>query len=78
LEDVEELGYDRASGFLWTMVQKKREHTFKASRPSSRPCRLPRRGVDVYIDDPVSGKVIFETGTGLSYSFPVSAFEPGA
>lgn len=31
--------------------------------------------VEMYIDDPSSGKVTFKTGTGLSDSFPVSAFE---
>lgn len=31
--------------------------------------------VEVYIDDPSTGKITFKTGTGLSDSFPVSAFE---
>ncbi|XP_019710646.2 uncharacterized protein [Elaeis guineensis] len=31
--------------------------------------------VEVYIDDPSSEKITFKTGTGLSDSFPVSAFE---
>ncbi|CAA6675383.1 unnamed protein product [Spirodela intermedia] len=31
--------------------------------------------VEVYIDDPSSGKITFKTGTGLADSFPVSAFE---
>ncbi|RZS06889.1 hypothetical protein BHM03_00037600 [Ensete ventricosum] len=31
--------------------------------------------VEVFIDDPSSGKVTFKTGTGLSDSFPGSAFE---
>ncbi|XP_010942814.1 uncharacterized protein [Elaeis guineensis] len=31
--------------------------------------------VEVYIDDPSPEKVTFKTGTGLSDSFPVSAFE---
>ncbi|KAK1258923.1 hypothetical protein QJS04_geneDACA018685 [Acorus gramineus] len=30
---------------------------------------------DVYIENPSSGKVTFKTGTGLSESFPTSAFE---
>ncbi|KAG1342089.1 hypothetical protein COCNU_05G003180 [Cocos nucifera] len=32
--------------------------------------------VEVYIDDTSSEKITFKTGTGLSDSFPVSAFEP--
>ncbi|KAG1342087.1 hypothetical protein COCNU_05G003160 [Cocos nucifera] len=31
--------------------------------------------VEVYIDDPAMEKVTFKTGTGLSDSFPASAFE---
>ncbi|XP_039145585.1 uncharacterized protein LOC120282805 [Dioscorea cayenensis subsp. rotundata] len=31
--------------------------------------------VDMYIDDPASKKITFKTGTSLSDSFPVSAFE---
>ncbi|KAJ0973706.1 hypothetical protein J5N97_015671 [Dioscorea zingiberensis] len=31
--------------------------------------------VEMYIEDPSSGKITFKTGTGLSDSFPVSAFE---
>ncbi|RWR89114.1 hypothetical protein CKAN_01816300 [Cinnamomum micranthum f. kanehirae] len=30
---------------------------------------------DMYIDDPASGKITFKTPTGLSRTFPVSAFE---
>lgn len=33
--------------------------------------------VEVYIEDPVIGKITFKTGTGLSDSFHVSAFELG-
>ncbi|MQL85306.1 hypothetical protein Taro_017821 [Colocasia esculenta] len=32
--------------------------------------------VEVYIDSSDSGKITFKTGTGLSDTFPVSAFEP--
>ncbi|KAG1342085.1 hypothetical protein COCNU_05G003140 [Cocos nucifera] len=31
--------------------------------------------VEVYIDDPSSEKITLKTGTGLSDSFPISAFE---
>ncbi|MQL96962.1 hypothetical protein Taro_029652 [Colocasia esculenta] len=101
LEDVEELGYNRASGFLWIVQKKKREHTFKPIKQTvsfgaevtalveprkikkvtgvkTKELLLWLSVVEVYIDDPASGKVTFKTGTGLSDSFPASAFEPGA
>ncbi|RWV96551.1 hypothetical protein GW17_00040727, partial [Ensete ventricosum] len=31
--------------------------------------------VEMYVDDPSSEKITFKTGTGLSDSFPVAAFE---
>ncbi|KAJ0982119.1 hypothetical protein J5N97_010374 [Dioscorea zingiberensis] len=31
--------------------------------------------IEMYIEDPSSGKITFKTGTGLSDSFPVTAFE---
>lgn len=31
--------------------------------------------IEVFIGDPSSGKITFKTGTGLSDSFPVTAFE---
>ncbi|XP_078444858.1 uncharacterized protein At5g01610-like [Wolffia australiana] len=34
--------------------------------------------VEVYINDPASGKITFKTRTGLSDTFPVSAFQPKA
>ncbi|MQM23485.1 hypothetical protein Taro_056549 [Colocasia esculenta] len=34
--------------------------------------------VEVYIDNSDSAKITFKTGTGLSDTFPVSAFEPQA
>ncbi|KAL5060886.1 hypothetical protein RYX36_032490 [Vicia faba] len=30
---------------------------------------------DIYVDDPPTGKITFQTPTGLSRTFPVSAFE---
>ncbi|XP_010267907.1 PREDICTED: uncharacterized protein LOC104605016 [Nelumbo nucifera] len=30
---------------------------------------------EIYIDDPASGKITFKTTTGLSKSFPISAFD---
>ena len=101
LQDVQELGYNRAAGFLWLVQKKKRDHTFKAiketvSYASEVTAIVEERKlkkitgvkvkelllwlsvVEVYVNDPSSGKITFKTGTGLSDTFPVSAFEPEA
>ncbi|URD76184.1 DUF538 domain containing protein [Musa troglodytarum] len=98
LEDVEEFGYHRASGFMWLVQKKKIEHTFKKIKQhvsyatevtvfveqrkmkkitgvKTKELLLWLSVVEVFIDDPSSGKITFRTGTGLSDSFPVSAFE---
>ncbi|URD75181.1 DUF538 domain containing protein [Musa troglodytarum] len=98
LEDVEEFGYHRASGFMWLVQKKKIEHTFKKIKQhvsyatevtafveqrkmkkitgvKTKELLLWLSVVEVFIDDPSSGKITFKTGTGLSDSFPVSAFE---
>ncbi|CAA6675405.1 unnamed protein product [Spirodela intermedia] len=67
LEDLEELGYNEKAGFLWLMK--------KITGVKTREMLLWLSVVEVYIDDPSSGKITFKTGTGLADSFPVSAFE---
>ncbi|MQL94582.1 hypothetical protein Taro_027241 [Colocasia esculenta] len=99
LEDVEELGYHRESGFMWVTQKKKREHNFRAIKQlvsyaaevtafveqsklkkitgvKTRELLLWLSVVEVYIDDPSSGKITFKTGTGLSDNFPTTAFDP--
>ncbi|URE09548.1 DUF538 domain containing protein [Musa troglodytarum] len=98
LEDVEEFGYHRASGFMWLVQKKKIEHTFKKIKQhvsyatevtafveqrkmkkitgvKTKELLLWLSVVEVFIDDPSSGKITFKTGTGLSDSFPVLAFD---
>ncbi|XP_009387582.2 uncharacterized protein LOC135587501 [Musa acuminata AAA Group] len=98
LEDVQEFGYHRASGFMWLVQKKKIEHTFKKIKQhvsyanevtafveqrklkkitgvKTKELLLWLSVVEVFIDDPSSGKITFKTGTGLSDSFPVPAFE---
>ncbi|THU64881.1 hypothetical protein C4D60_Mb01t31150 [Musa balbisiana] len=98
LEDVEEFGYHRASGFMWIVQKKKIEHTFKKIKQhvsyatevtafveqrkmkkiigvKTKELLLWLSVVEVFIDDPSSDKITFKTGTGLSDSFPVSAFD---
>ncbi|XP_008812285.1 uncharacterized protein LOC103723212 [Phoenix dactylifera] len=98
LENVEEFGYNRATGFMWLVHKKKKEHTFKKIKQTvsyatevtafveqrkmkkmtgvkTKELLLWLSVVEVYIDDSSSDKITFKTGTGLSDSFPVSAFE---
>ncbi|GFS36480.1 uncharacterized protein LOC130753586 [Actinidia eriantha] len=98
LDDLVEVGYNEATGFVWLRQKKKKEHIFRrigrkvaydtevtAFVEERRMRRLT--GVkskelliwvslsNIYIDDPNSGKITFGTSSGLSRSFPVSAFE---
>ncbi|KAK1326355.1 hypothetical protein QJS10_CPA01g01618 [Acorus calamus] len=98
LEDIEEVGYNRSTGFVWLRQKKAKNHLFKKiNRLTSYGTEITalaqeRRlkkvtGVktrelliwvsltDIYIDDPASGKITFKTPTGLSRSFPVTAFD---
>ncbi|MQL84327.1 hypothetical protein Taro_016821 [Colocasia esculenta] len=92
LEDVEELGYHRESGRRSgstisgpsSMVSYAAEVTAfveqsklkKITGVKTRELLLWLSVVEVYIDDPSSGKITFKIGTGLSDSFPTSAFDP--
>ncbi|CAL9152694.1 unnamed protein product [Musa hybrid cultivar] len=98
LEDMEEFGYNRETGFIWLVQGRKKEHTFrkikrqvsyaaevtafveerkmkKMTGVKTKELLLWLSVVEMYVDDPSSGKITFKTGTGLSDSFPVSAFE---
>ncbi|KAL2475022.1 hypothetical protein Adt_35758 [Abeliophyllum distichum] len=98
LDDIVEVGYNEATGFVWMKQKKSKVHRFRAIGRSvsydgevtafvedRRMMRLT--GVkskelliwvtisDIRIQDPSSGKIVFGTTTGISRSFPVSAFE---
>ncbi|RWW75142.1 hypothetical protein BHE74_00016852 [Ensete ventricosum] len=98
LEDMEEFGYNRETGFIWLVQGRKKAHTFrkikrqvsyaaevtafveerkmkKMTGVKTKELLLWLSVVEIYVDDPSSGKITFKTGTGLSDSFPVSAFE---
>ncbi|KAK1299433.1 hypothetical protein QJS10_CPB14g00463 [Acorus calamus] len=98
LEDIEEVGLNRSTGFVWLRQKKRKDHLFrKIGRWTSYGTEITavvenRRmkkitGVkvkelliwvslsDIYIDDPASEKVTFQTPTGLSRSFPATAFD---
>ncbi|PSR98689.1 TRNA-modifying protein like [Actinidia chinensis var. chinensis] len=98
LDDVVEVGFNEATGFVWLRQKKKKEHIFRRiGRKVAYDTEVTAfvedrrmRGLtgvkskelliwvslsDIYIDDPNSGKITFGTSSGLSRSFPVSAFE---
>ncbi|KAL2513956.1 hypothetical protein Fot_27927 [Forsythia ovata] len=98
LEDIEECGYVKDTGFVWLRQKKKTEHKFKeigrqvqyATEVTAyvEPNKIKKlTGVkakemlmwltinEIYVDDPPTGKITFKSPTGLSRSFPVSAFE---
>ncbi|XAR49249.1 hypothetical protein NMG60_11032376 [Bertholletia excelsa] len=98
LQDMEECGYVRETGFVWLKQKKKTEHKFKkigklvsyapevtAYVETGKIKKLT--GVkakelliwiplsDIYLDDPPTGKLTFQTPAGLFRTFPTSAFE---
>ncbi|KAF7803174.1 DUF538 domain-containing protein [Senna tora] len=98
LDDVVEVGFNRASGFVWLKQNKRKEHRFNAIRctvsyESEITAFVENRrmrkvsGVkskelffwvtisDIFIDDSDAAKITFANPSGISRSFPVSAFE---
>lgn len=98
LNDIEECGYVKETGFVWLKQKKSITHKFEkigklvsyatevtAVVESNKIKKLT--GVktkelliwislsDIYVDDPPTGKITFQTPAGLSRSFPVSAFQ---
>ncbi|RRT37975.1 hypothetical protein B296_00039367 [Ensete ventricosum] len=77
LAAVEEVGYNRATGFVW-LRQKKVHHPCLQGR-SERRVLIWVSITDMYIDDPESKRIAFKTPAGIGRSFPVSAaFEADA
>ncbi|GFP81148.1 hypothetical protein PHJA_000258100 [Phtheirospermum japonicum] len=98
LDDILEVGYNEATGFVWLKQKKSKTHVFRAigrsvwydtevtafvqDRRMKRVTGVKSKELliwvtisDISIQDPSSGKMTFGTPTGLSRSFPVSAFE---
>ena len=98
LQDIEEVGYNRSTGFVWLTQKKPTQHRFvKIGKPVSYDTHVTafvenRRmkklhGVkskelliwitlnEISIDESSPDKITFGTPTGISRSFPVSAFE---
>ncbi|KAL2536918.1 hypothetical protein Fot_18309 [Forsythia ovata] len=98
LQDIEECGYVKETGFVWLKQKRTTEHKFEKIgklvqyAPEVTAYVEPNKikkltGVktreflfwitlsEIYVDHPPTGKITFKTPTGLSRSFPVSAFE---
>ncbi|KAL2931654.1 Translation initiation factor IF-2 [Bienertia sinuspersici] len=98
MDDIEEVGYNRSTGFVWLTQKKPVQHRFeKIGKNVSYDTHVSafvenRRmkklhGVkakeiliwitlnEIYIDDSNTDKITFGTPTGISRTFPVSAFE---
>ncbi|XP_074574138.1 uncharacterized protein LOC141830630 [Curcuma longa] len=98
LEDIEELGYNRASGFVWLSLRKKKNHMFQKikqlvsfgtevtgfieDRKLKRITGIKARELLIWltvkqvgVDEQSTEKVVMLTTTGLSKSFPKSAFD---
>lgn len=98
LQDIEECGYNRETGFVWLKQKKSITHKFeKIDKQVSYAAEVTAivqqhrikkvTGVkakellvwlslsDIYLDEPPTGKIHFQSVAGISKSFPVSAFE---
>lgn len=96
--DVEEMGHDHSSGFVWMKQKSKKEHRFKRIGKTvsydaeimmfiengrlSKISGVKAKEIivwvpisEIYLQDPSSDKVVFAIPSGLSRTFPVSAFE---
>ncbi|KAG6639331.1 uncharacterized protein LOC122278430 [Carya illinoinensis] len=96
--DIEEMGHDPSSGFVWMKRKSKKEHKFKrinkvvsydaevtAFAEKGRLRKLT--GVkskemliwvaisDIYLDNASSDKLVFGVPSGLTRTYPASAFE---
>ncbi|KAG6507686.1 hypothetical protein ZIOFF_033037 [Zingiber officinale] len=99
LEDIEEFGHNRVTGFVWLIQRKKKNHMFekikqlvsfatevtafiedrklkKITGIKARELLIWLTVKQVGVDEQSTEKVVLLTATGLSKSFPKSAFEP--
>ncbi|GFS29708.1 hypothetical protein Acr_00g0007990 [Actinidia rufa] len=72
LEDMMECGYVKDTGFLNYVEPNKIK---KLTELKTKELLIWVTPSDIYVDDPPTGKITFKSTTGLSRSFPVSAFE---
>ncbi|RCU61664.1 LOW QUALITY PROTEIN: hypothetical protein SETIT_J023200v2 [Setaria italica] len=89
MEDIQDFGYNRTTGFMWLVQRKKKtvsyaaEVTAFAEKGKLRKItgvktkELMLYVVEVYVPEASPEKVTFKTGTGLSDSFDATAFALG-
>lgn len=98
LDDIDEVGYNESTGFVWLKQKKSKTHVFRSIGKSVWYDTVVTAFVEnrrmkhltgvkskelliwvtisyISIPDPNNGKMVFATPTGLSRSYPVSAFE---
>ncbi|XP_035545142.1 uncharacterized protein LOC108990219 [Juglans regia] len=96
--DIEEMGHDPSSGFVWMKQKSKKEHKFKRINKVvsydaevtvfAEKGRLRKlTGVkskeiliwvalsDIYLENPSSDKLVFGIPSGLTRTYPASAFD---
>ncbi|CAO2842373.1 unnamed protein product [Amaranthus hypochondriacus] len=98
MDNIEEVGYNRSTGFVWLTQKKAIQHKFQKigklvsydkhvtafveDRKMKKLHGVKAKEIliwitlnEICIDDPDSGKITFGTPTGISRSYPISAFE---
>lgn len=98
LDDIEELGCNRSTGFVWLKHKKKKDHKFerigrvvsyetevtafvedrrmrKVNGVKTKELFIWITIADISIERSDSSKITFATSSGLSKTFPVSAFD---
>uniref|UniRef100_A0A804M930 Uncharacterized protein n=1 Tax=Zea mays TaxID=4577 RepID=A0A804M930_MAIZE len=77
LEDIQEFGYNRETGFMWLVQGKKKGKLRKITGVKTKELMIWLSVVEVYVPEASPEKVTFKTGTGLSDTFDASAFALG-
>ncbi|XP_057537845.1 uncharacterized protein LOC130815400 [Amaranthus tricolor] len=98
MDSIEEVGYNRSTGFVWLTQKKAIQHKFQKigklvsydkhvtafveDRKMKKLHGVKAKEIliwislnEICIDDPNSDKITFGTPTGISRSYPISAFE---
>ncbi|KAE7996208.1 hypothetical protein FH972_000949 [Carpinus fangiana] len=74
--DVDEIGHDRSSGFVWMKQKSKKEYRLRnITGVKMKEMILWIAICEIYLQDPPSDKVVIAVPGGLSRTFPVAEFE---
>ncbi|KAF6152122.1 hypothetical protein GIB67_031444 [Kingdonia uniflora] len=71
LENIEECGHVKESGFVWFKLKEKKDYRFKST--GKLVSYAPE--TTVYVPDPPNEKITFKAPLGLFKTYPVSTFE---